>query len=58
MGEITVKCTRCDWITDLSTISETNPKRCPRCGAEYVDAYENGWGAHDVRRLPPRDRRG
>ena len=36
---ITVHCTECDWITDLETASDTNPTRCPKCGAEYVDAY-------------------
>ena len=38
MNEITVKCTECDWITDLSKLSDSNPHHCPECGAEYVDA--------------------
>lgn len=35
----TIKCTDCDWITDIETTSDTNPRHCPKCGAEYVDAY-------------------
>ena len=37
-NEITVKCTKCDWITDLSLLSQTNPTHCPKCGSDYVDA--------------------
>jgi DNA-directed RNA polymerase subunit RPC12/RpoP len=32
---ITVGCV-CGWATDIETISETNPRRCPQCGGEIV----------------------
>jgi ribosomal protein S27E len=36
---LTVKCSECGWITDLNTLSETNPTCCPECGGSLVDAY-------------------
>ena len=39
---ITVECNqtkRCGWITDIETLSETNPKRCPKCGHGLHNAY-------------------
>ena len=37
-NEITVKCVNCDWTTDLSLLSQTNPTHCPKCGSGYVVA--------------------
>lgn len=39
MNTVTVKCSGCDWITDLNTLSETTPTRCPKCGGGLLDAY-------------------
>jgi len=50
MSEVTIICD-CGYCTDISLISETNPRRCSKCGGElkisgtddpvYVDGEYN-----------------
>jgi uncharacterized paraquat-inducible protein A len=41
MNTVTVCCHNCDWVTDFSTISDTNPATCPKCGGEiFVDGTD------------------
>lgn len=42
--ERTVECRTCGYCTDLSILSETNPKHCPKCGeALYLAGTEIRW---------------
>lgn len=34
----TIKCTKCDWITDIEIYNPTNPTHCPKCGYDIIDA--------------------
>lgn len=39
MSVKTIECEKCKWITDIDTLSSTNPKHCPECGGVLRDAY-------------------
>lgn len=33
---ITIHCAKCNWITDIELISDTNPTHCPKCGSDVL----------------------